>query len=83
VWSLWDGYLSDASGQRLQTTLSAAGLELVHHHTSGHASAADLARLQVAIAPGRTVPIHTQHPASVPGAEGTNPADGVWWEIRA
>ena len=57
VWSLWDGYLKVASSQRLQAALRAAGLEVVHHHTSGHASAADLARLQAAIRPRQTVPI--------------------------
>lgn len=81
VWSLWDGYLVDPSGTRLQSTLADAGLELVHHHTSGHASAADLARLQAALAPRRTVPIHTEHPKSVPGSDAESPQDGEWWSL--
>lgn len=68
VWSLWDGYLAVPSGQRLEATLADIGVELVHHHTSGHASASDLERLVEALAPGRVVPIHTEHADSFPGA---------------
>lgn len=83
VWSLWDGYLAEPSGQRLQSTLASADLELVHHHTSGHASAADLARLAGAMDACTIVPIHTEHPAAMEhvGSHTTARADGVWWEV--
>ncbi len=84
VWSLWDGYLADPSGQRLQATLSAAGLELVHRHTSGHASAADLGRLASAVNAVTIVPIHTEYPTAMEdvGARTRARADGDWWEVR-
>lgn len=81
VWSLWDGYLSEPSGQRLQKVLADVGLELIHHHTSGHATTADLARLVDAISPGRVVPIHTEHPTDGPGDLDIR-TDGEWWPVR-
>jgi ribonuclease J len=83
IWSLWDGYLTEPSGQRLQTFLSDQSIPLVQHHTSGHASIADLKRLAAAIHPGRLVPIHSfaadrfvDHFAHV-----TQEDDGAWWEV--
>jgi ribonuclease J len=62
VWSLWGGYLNQSNGQRLQTALQAANIPLVQHHTSGHATPADLARLVQALRPDMVVPIHTEAP---------------------
>jgi ribonuclease J len=82
VWSLWDGYLDEPSGIRLQRALEAAGVPLLHLHTSGHASVADLQRLVAALAPARVVPIHSEggdrYPELFPYVD--RQADGVWWE---
>jgi ribonuclease J len=62
VWSMWDGYLADHRGQQFVTSLENAGIPLIHRHTSGHASPADLKRLGDAIGPAVIVPIHTEAP---------------------
>ena len=62
VWSMWEGYLSEPSGQRLASLLESHGVPLVHAHTSGHAGLADLSRLITAMQPTRLIPIHTEHP---------------------
>ena len=56
---------------------------MFHHHTSGHASVADLTRLVDALAPGRVVPIHTFGGDSYPEALGPVDvrADGEWWDV--
>lgn len=84
VWSLWDGYLTDPSGQRLIEGLAVGSVPLIHHHTSGHASPADLRRLVQALKPAVIVPIHTEAPVQyteVLGREATPQADGEWWSI--
>lgn len=84
VWSLWDGYLSDLSGQRLTSSLGAAGIPLIHHHSSGHASPADLKRLVDALNPAAVVPIHTEAPdqyTEVLGRPAEHHADGEWWIV--
>lgn len=82
VWSLWDGYLQGATGDRLKKTLTAAGVPLVHLHTSGHASPTDLRRLVAAVRPGVVVPIHTEAPEAY-GSTFDAPValrpDGQWW----
>jgi ribonuclease J len=83
VWSLWAGYLDDPGGRRTVAQLQEAGVPLVHHHTSGHAPAADLRRLVQAIDPRCIVPIHTEganqygrlFPAVIPRE------DGRWWPV--
>jgi ribonuclease J len=80
IWSLWDGYLVEPSGRRLVDSLAPVGLELVHHHTSGHASCADLQRLVDALRPDRVVPIHTEHADAGPGPLDLQ-ADGAWWQV--
>ena len=84
VWSMWDGYLEQPSGRNLLTNLSQAGVPLIHHHTSGHASVADLIRLAFELKPGVIVPIHTEAPgryASALGRPVTPHPDGEWWGI--
>ena len=84
VWSLWDGYLDQPSGKRLQTALQSANVPLVQHHTSGHATPADLARLAHALRPEAIVPIHTEAPdayASTIGELVQPHADGTWWTV--
>ncbi|MCZ3387308.1 MAG: MBL fold metallo-hydrolase [Actinomycetia bacterium] len=84
VWSLWDGYLSDAGGKRLTKMLAEANVPLVHHHTSGHASLADMRHLVEALNPDRLVPIHTEAPEQFATAF-QHPvelhADGEWWDV--
>lgn len=83
AWSLWDGYLSEPSGQRLTNFLAQHHIPLTCHHTSGHASVGDLRRLADALSPDRVVPIHTFAGAEFaqlhPAAE-VQP-DGCWWDM--
>jgi ribonuclease J len=83
VWSMWDGYLAEPSGQRLQQQLAAAGVDLVHLHTSGHASVPDLQRFARALAPHRLVPVHSEagdrFAQLFDGVD--RQADGVWWDV--
>ena len=85
VWSLWPGYLKDASGKRLVNSLESAGVPFVLDHSSGHASVRDLQRMVEALRPGVVVPIHTEG-ADVYGemfdrvvARG----DGEWWGVTS
>ncbi|MFD0482342.1 MBL fold metallo-hydrolase [Kineococcus sp. GCM10028916] len=64
VWSLWDGYLDDRFTARPQ----AQGIPLVHHHTSGHATSADLHRLITAVGARQVVLVHTEAAHLVPTA---------------
>lgn len=85
VWSQWDGYLEKASGVKLQETLKKYDVPLIQHHTSGHATPADLERLISAINPTAVVPVHTEHPGEFEGITSdvdlTIKADGHWWEV--
>ena len=83
VWSLWSGYLKQTSGARMMRLLEDAKVPLVMHHTSGHASLADLQRLAKAFDPARIVPIHSE--ATDRFGEHFDHveqhADGEWWEV--
>jgi len=84
IWSMWDGYLDQLSGQRLKTALQSANVPLIQHHTSGHATPADLVRLVEALRPDAVVPIHTEAPdayASSVGESVQPHADGSWWLV--
>lgn len=84
VWSMWDGYLDNASGARLQATLDAARVPMVQHHTSGHANTTDLQRLVDAVHPTTVVPIHTENPDSYAAmlvSPVTLRPDGQWWDV--
>jgi len=84
VWSMWDGYLKDARGQRFVASLEAAGVPLIHHHTSGHASVDDLKRFVVAVDPAVVVPIHTEAPEQFEATFGKRVVqrdDGQWWSV--
>jgi ribonuclease J len=84
IWSMWDGYLGQTGGQRLQSALKAMHVPLIQHHTSGHATPADLARLVHALRPDVVVPIHTEAPdayATTVGDIVESHADGTWWAV--
>ena len=81
---MWDGYLDQPSAQRLQTALQSANVPLIQHHTSGHATPADLVRLVEALRPDAVVPIHTEAPNAYSATAGdiVQPhADGTWWTV--
>jgi ribonuclease J len=83
IWSMWPGYLWEPSGAKLQKFLAERSIPMTIHHTSGHASIADLQRLAKALAPAHVVPIHSF------GAKGfdtlfegvAHHADGEWWDV--
>jgi ribonuclease J len=84
VWSMWDGYLAEPSGQRLQTMLTHSDVPLVHHHVSGHASVTNLKRLCDALEPDWLIPIHTECPSlysSTFGRPVRVEGDGEWWTV--
>ncbi len=83
IWTMWNGYLAEPSGDRLKAFLADQGIPMAQHHTSGHASVPDLKRLAAAIDPCRLVPIHSF------GADRfadlfenvTQEEDGEWWLV--
>ena len=83
TWSLWAGYLEEPSGAKLKSFLADSDISLEVHHTSGHASVADLQRLAIALAPKRIVPIHSfgGHRFSEYFAGVDQRADGAWWDV--
>lgn len=58
-WSMWQGYLNDGDGKKLQDWFRAGGTPAHHLHTSGHASAEDLRAFVGAVNPGWLVPVHS------------------------
>jgi ribonuclease J len=56
--SMWRGYLSDPYHAEALEWCRAAGAEIAHIHTSGHASAADLRAFATAVRPKMVVPVH-------------------------
>ena len=58
VFSNWAGYLNSDDANSGWARAQAAGARTVKLHTSGHASAADLARFAAAISPRALVPVH-------------------------
>jgi ribonuclease J len=83
VWSMWPGYLREASGEALKAFLGRHGIPMAIHHASGHAFIPDLKRLVDSLAPRRVVPIHTfggdRFGKFFPRVE--SHADGEWWEV--
>jgi ribonuclease J len=83
LWSMWDGYLAEPSGQRLLKQLDGASVPIRSLHTSGHATVADLGRLIEALAPTHVVPIHTdasERFADLSDRSAPHP-DGTWWAV--
>jgi len=80
-YSLWEGYLKQASGIAFGSWAQVNEVPMVPLHTSGHASPADLKRFVTAINPKALVPIHSFQPeryielfSRVEAYE-----DGEWW----
>lgn len=83
IWSMWPGYLTRRSGQRLQQWLHRHAIPLTAVHASGHARPEDLAQLTTAVAPKRLVPIHTAAPELYTRLYDIveRHADGEWWTV--
>lgn len=83
LWSQWDGYLAEPSGERAKEWLAARAIPLEVVHASGHATVADLRRLANAFMDARLVPVHTAHPERFAAAFGRAElhADGEWWTV--
>jgi ribonuclease J len=83
LWSMWPGYLAEASGRAAARWLEDQAIPLAIAHASGHATVADLRRLADAFAPARIVPVHTSapeaFPASFPRVE--RHEDGETWAV--
>ena len=83
VWSLWSGYLGEPSGKRYLSFLEKHQIPMVKHHTSGHASIADLQRLARAMDPMQLVPIHTFGASEFGNwfEDTVEHPDGTWWDV--
>lgn len=81
VWSMWAGYLSNASGKRVSDWLEQRHIGLTLLHSSGHARVEDLQRFAASVAAKQVVPIHTSTPERF-GELFRNVRvrnDGTWW----
>lgn len=83
IWSMWPGYLEQASSRPLLAWFEENGIPLTRLHTSGHARPDDLRRYAAAVAAKRVVPVHTWHPERfTPLIENVQTRqDGEWWGI--
>ena len=83
TYSMWDGYLKEASSRRVLDWLDRHGIEWQSIHTSGHAAAADLQRFAAALAPRALVPIHSFETGRFPDLfdNVVLREDGEWWEV--
>lgn len=83
IWSLWPGYLDEPSGARTARLLERGCVPLIRLHASGHASVTELQELAAAIAPARTVPIHTSGPEQFSRIfeRVEMHGDGEWWTV--
>lgn len=69
IYSMWDGYVEEDNKAKKQEWIDflkkqeEKGVEVLHLHTSGHASAKMLADVINAVAPEEEIrPMHTEHP---------------------
>ncbi|MGO9258338.1 MAG: MBL fold metallo-hydrolase [Bryobacteraceae bacterium] len=83
IWSQWEGYLKEGSGEQLKIDCEARGIPFDIIHTSGHATIADLKRLATAVNPKALVPIHTFEAERFPALfdNVVLRQDGQWWEV--
>ena len=62
VYSMWEGYLKDASMEGLLKFFAQKGIKRVNLHTSGHASVDTLKKVVEKVKPKILIPIHTTSP---------------------
>lgn len=62
VYSMWEGYLKDASMEKLLNFFAQKGIKPVKLHTSGHAPVDTLNKVVKKVKPKRLIPIHTKSP---------------------
>jgi len=62
IYSQWEGYWEKGAYDATKKWLEMHSIPKISLHTSGHASLADLKRLEEAIKPRKVVPIHTFFP---------------------
>ena len=65
LFSRWEGYLDQPDWETTRKRIEAAGGDLIHVHTSGHAFVEDIQKLVTEIAPRKTVPMHTFEPEAL------------------
>lgn len=83
VYSQYSGYWEEDSFSDVREWIAKHNIPKINIHTSGHASVPDLIRFAEAIAPKKTVPIHTFFPEqyNVLFKNVEQHTDGVEWEI--
>ena len=83
VCSVWAGYLKDPRNKWFADWLGNKQLPVHHVHASGHATLADLARLQAAFPGAKVTPMHLDNPQAFMGhfPAADLRQDGEWWEI--
>lgn len=57
-WSMWNGYLRNDDGRKVQAWFDAGQCPATHVHTSGHASPADLRRFAARMNAKALIPVH-------------------------
>jgi ribonuclease J len=84
IYSLWSGYLRDATTQPFLAWLRQHDIPLAECHTSGHAPLGDLVTFRQAFRRATVVPIHTDRPERFAEVFGNvqQRADGEWWEVE-
>ena len=65
LFSRWEGYLDQPDWKTTRERIEAAGGDLIHIHTSGHAFVEDIQKLVSEINPKKTVPMHTFEPEAL------------------
>ena len=83
VCSMWAGYMDQPEKQWFVDWTKQAGLKIIHCHTSGHASIADLKRFRAAFPNARVVPVHlSDRKRFVETFDNVElHDDGEWWEL--
>jgi ribonuclease J len=61
IYSFWSGYLKKLEVQSFIEECERIGLNVVNHHTSGHADENALVRLIEKVNPTRIIPVHTEN----------------------
>ena len=84
VCSMWAGYLKQPEKQWFVDWVKKAGLNIIHCHTSGHASIPDLKRLRMAFPHAKAVPVHLQDRQRFVELFDNVELhdDGEWWKVE-